>query len=109
MALLLKRIRLRLNCASRVLRWVPGLLSLAQERSLQSPGTRDCRVPDERALASEDPGPRGHAATEGIDPTAVSNASLPSHHSGGSRLSLPIDLIPLQRNRLGLARGQLLG
>ncbi len=27
-------------CASRVLRWIPGLVQLAQERSLPSPGTR---------------------------------------------------------------------
>src|SRR5689334_7590967 len=81
MALLPQRIWLSLNCASRVLRWVDAsrvyptcahmsadlgqardrcLFSLAQERSLQSPGTRDRRVPDKRALASEDPGPRGH-------------------------------------------------
>jgi len=38
------------QCASHFLRWVPGLVPLAQERSLHSPGTRGFRVPDERAL-----------------------------------------------------------
>src|SRR5207253_7239602 len=41
-------------CVSRFLRWVPGLVPLAQERSLHSPGTRELRVPHER--------PRTHCA-----------------------------------------------
>src|SRR5262249_749692 len=45
---------------SRFLRWVPGLVTA----SLHSPGTRGfVSRTSERASASEDPGPRGHAKT----------------------------------------------
>ncbi len=58
--------RSRRYCASRLLRWVPGLVPLGYA-SLHSPGTREfapaSRVPDERRRSrSEDPGPRGARA-----------------------------------------------
>src|SRR5262249_53630707 len=45
-----------------LIRWIPGLVSLAQKGSLHSPGIRGVHVPDERALASEAPG-QGYATT----------------------------------------------
>ena len=49
----------------------PGSRSARARRSLHSPGTRKWRVPDERAPASEDPGPRSNMTASASLPHAI--------------------------------------